>query len=98
MRQMNGWHLWTDARRESRNARVRCLAKKPNDPQNKPSSLPAFRILSINIIRSFVLVLSPKDGTRARARSVRVFDYEHEHHFIEHEHESNAKDVGKDED
>ena len=95
MRQMNGWHLWTDARRESRNARVRCLAKKPNDPQNKPSSLPAFRILSINIIRSFVLVLSPKDGTRARL--VRVLYYEHEHHFIEHEHESNAKVVDNDE-
>ena len=44
-----------------------------------------------------MLVLSPKDGARARARSVRVLDYEHEHHFIEHEHESDTKDVGKDE-
>ena len=44
-----------------------------------------------------MLVLSPKDGTRARARLVRVLHYEHEHHFIEHEHESNAKVVGKDE-
>ena len=42
-------------------------------------------------------MLSPKGGTRARARSVRVLDYEHEHHFIEHEHESDTKDVGKDE-
>ena len=42
----------------------------------------------------FVLVLSPKDGARARNRSVRLFDDEHEHHFIEHEHETNTKDVG----
>ena len=41
----------------------------------------------------FVLVLSPKDG--ARARSICEFDYEH--HFIEHEHEFKLKDVGKDE-
>ena len=32
-----------------------------------------------------MLVLSPKDGTRARNRSLRVLDYEHEYHFIEHE-------------
>ena len=45
----------------------------------------------------FVLVLSPKDGARARNRSICEFDYEHEHHFIEHEHEFKLKDVGKDE-
>ena len=44
-----------------------------------------------------MLVLSPKDGTRARARLIRVLHDEHEHHFIEHEHELNAKEVGKDE-
>ena len=66
-------------------------------PRAIASSLPTFRILAINIVRSFVLVLSPKDGTRARDRSVRVLDCEHEHHFIEHEHETNPKDVGKDE-
>ena len=45
----------------------------------------------------FVLVLSPKDGARARNRSICRFDYEHEHHFIEHEHEFKLKDVGKNE-
>ena len=45
----------------------------------------------------FVLVLSPKDGARARNRSICEFDYEHEHHFIEHEHEFKLKDVGNDE-
>ena len=45
----------------------------------------------------FVLVLSPKDGARARNRSICEFDYEHEHHFIEHEHEFKLKDVGNSE-
>ena len=45
----------------------------------------------------FVLVLSPKDGARARNRSICEFDYEHEHHFIEHEHEFTLKDVGNSE-
>ena len=45
----------------------------------------------------FVLVLSPRDGARARNRSICEFDYEHEHHFIEHEHEFKLKDVSKDE-
>ena len=64
-------------------------------PRFYTSSLPTFHILSINIVRSFVLVLSPKDGTRARARLIRVLHYEHEHHFIEHEYRREILPPGK---
>ena len=68
-----------------------------NTPGIEPSSLPTFRFKNDFDSMFFVLVLSPKDGARARNRSIWEFDYEHEHHFIEHEHEFKLKDAGKDE-
>ena len=67
------------------------------NPSLTNSSLPTFRLKNVFDSMFFVLVLSPKDGARARNRSICRFDYEHEHHFIEHEHEFKLKDVGKDE-
>ena len=66
-------------------------------PSLTRSELPTFRFKNVLDYMFFVLVLSPKDGARARNRSICEFDYEHEHHFIEHEHEFKLKDVGKDE-
>ena len=43
-----------------------------------------------------MLVLSPKEGARARNRTVGRLDYEHEHHFIEHEHGQETRNVGND--
>ena len=63
----------------------------------KRTELPTFRFKNVLDYMFFVLVLSPKDGARARNRSICEFDYEHEHHFIEHEHEFKLKDVGNSE-
>ena len=63
------------------------MEKGFSNPEALSSSKPTIADLEIKIPKISALVLSPKDGARARNRSLRVFDYEHEHHFIEHEHE-----------
>ncbi len=45
-------------------------------------SLPTFQGIENQDSLLFVLVISPKDGARARNRLGLRFDYEHEHHFI----------------
>ena len=66
-------------------------------PSLTRSELPTFRFKNVLDYMFFVLVLSPKDGARARNRSICEFHSEHEHHFIEHEHEFKLKDVGNSE-
>ena len=76
---------------------LHCLAWLFRNPTRNRSELPTFRFKNVLDYMFFVLVLSPKDGARARNRSICEFDYEHEHHFIEHDHEFKLKDVGNSE-